>query len=123
MQGVLGAKLSGAFIFLEDREAAFVLINSADTPGGQAFTAAHEYCHYLKDRHEGPLIENPDVFIDEYVSLYHPREKFAQTFAACFLMPASNVRATIEKGFGGRGQCPQARSTGVRAGYADQSEH
>jgi len=97
-----GAKLSGAFIFLEDREAAFALINSADTPGRQAFTAAHEYCHYLKDRHEGPLIENPDVFIDEYVSLYHPREKFAQTFANCFLMPASKVRATIEKEFGGR---------------------
>jgi len=97
-----GAKLSGAFIFLEDREAAFALINSADTPGRQAFTAAHEYCHYLKDRHEGPLIENPDVFIDEYVSLYHPREKFAQTFAACFLMPASKVRAIIEKEFGGR---------------------
>jgi transcriptional regulator with XRE-family HTH domain len=35
------------------------------------------------------------------LSLYHPREKFAQTFAACFLMPASKVRATIEKEFGG----------------------
>ena len=78
-----GSKLSGAFIFLEDKEAAFALINSADTPGRQAFTAAHEYCHYLKDRREGPLIDNPDVFIDDYVSLYHPREKFAQTFAAC----------------------------------------
>jgi Zn-dependent peptidase ImmA (M78 family) len=97
-----GSKLSGAFIFLEDREAAFALVNSADTPGRQAFTAAHEYCHYLKDRHEGPVIENPDVFIDEYVSLYHPREKFAQTFAAGFLMPASKVRAIVEKEFGGR---------------------
>ena len=97
-----GSKLSGAFIYLEDREAAFALINSADTPGRQAFTAAHEYCHYLKDRHEGPVIENPDVFIDEYVSLYHPREKFAQTFAASFLMPASKVRALVEKEFGDR---------------------
>jgi Zn-dependent peptidase ImmA (M78 family)/transcriptional regulator with XRE-family HTH domain len=97
-----GSKLSGAFIFLEDREAAFALVNSADTPGRQAFTAAHEYCHYLKDRHEGPVIENPDVFIDEYVSLYHPREKFAQTFAASFLMPASKVRAIVEKEFGDR---------------------
>jgi Zn-dependent peptidase ImmA (M78 family) len=97
-----GAKLSGAFIFLEDREAAFALINSADTPGRQAFTAAHEYCHYLKERREGPVIDNPDVFIDDYVSLYHPREKFAQTFAACFLMPASKVRAIIETEFGGR---------------------
>jgi len=96
------SKLSGAFIFLEDKEAAFALINSADPPGRQAFTAAHEYCHYLKDRHEGPLIDDPDVFSDEFVSLSHPREEFAQTFAACFLMPASKVRATIEKEFGGR---------------------
>ena len=96
------SKLSGAFIFLEDKEAAFALINSADPPGRQAFTAAHEYCHYLKDRHEGPLIDNPDVFSDELVSLSQPREEFAQTFAACFLMPASKVRATIEKEFGGR---------------------
>ena len=88
--------------FLQEKEAAFALINSADTPVRQAFTAAHEYCHYLKDRHEGPLIDNPDVFVDEYVSLYHPREKFAQTFAASFLMPASKVRAIIEKEFGGR---------------------
>jgi Zn-dependent peptidase ImmA (M78 family) len=98
----VNSKLSGAFIFLEDKEAAFALINSADTRGRQAFTAAHEYCHYLKDRYEGPLLDNPDVFVDEYVSLYHPREKFAQTFAACFLMPASKVRAIIEKEFGGR---------------------
>jgi len=96
------SRLSGAFIFLEDKEAAFALINSADPPGRQAFTAAHEYCHYLKDRHEGPLIDDPDVFSDEFVSLYHPREEFAQTFAACFLMLASKVRAIIEKEFGGR---------------------
>jgi hypothetical protein len=36
------------------------------------------------------------------VSLYHPREKFAQTFAASFLMPASKVRAIVEKEFGDR---------------------
>jgi Zn-dependent peptidase ImmA (M78 family) len=77
MQGVLGSKLKKARTDLGLSKAAFALINSADTPGRQAFTATHEYCHYLKDRHEGPLIENPDVFIDEYVSLYHPREKFA----------------------------------------------
>ena len=96
------SKLSGVFIFLEESEAAFALINSADPPGRQAFTAAHEYCHYLKDRHEGPLIDDPGVFSDEFVSLSRPREEFAQSFAAAFLMPASKVRATIEKEFGGR---------------------
>ena len=34
-------------------------------------------------------------------TIYHPREEFAQTFAACFLTPASKVRAIIEKEFGG----------------------
>jgi Zn-dependent peptidase ImmA (M78 family)/transcriptional regulator with XRE-family HTH domain len=96
------SKLSGVFIFLEECEAAFALINSADPPGRQAFTVAHEYCHYLKDRHEGPLIDDPGVFSDEFVSLSRPREEFAQRFAAAFLMPASKVRATIEKEFGGR---------------------
>jgi len=35
-------------------------------------------------------------------SVWRPREKFAQTFTASFLMPASKVRALIEKEFGGR---------------------
>ena len=35
-------------------------------------------------------------------SVWRPREKFAQTFAASFLMPASKVRALIEREFGGR---------------------
>ncbi|MEW5901496.1 MAG: XRE family transcriptional regulator [Acidobacteriota bacterium] len=46
------SKLSGVFIFLEESEVAFALVNSADSPGRQVFTAAHEYCHYLKDRHD-----------------------------------------------------------------------
>lgn len=33
---------------------------------------------------------------------HNPREKFAQTFAASFLMPASKVRAIVEKEFGDR---------------------
>jgi Zn-dependent peptidase ImmA (M78 family) len=91
------SKVSGAFIYLEQKEAAFALVNSAQPAGRQAFSAAHEYCHYLKDRTEGPVIESPDVFIDEYASLYHPREPYAQTFAARFLMPPAKIREIIEK--------------------------
>jgi Zn-dependent peptidase ImmA (M78 family) len=93
------SKVSGVFIYLEAKEAAFALVNSAQSPGRQAFSAAHEYCHYLKDRTEGPVIDNPDVFIDEYASLYHPREPFAQAFAARFLMPPSKVQEIVEKEF------------------------
>jgi len=91
------SKVSGVFIYLEEKEAAFALVNNAQSIGRQAFNTAHEYCHYLKDRWEGPVIDNPDVFIDEYVSLYHPREQFAQTFAARFLMPPAKVQEIIEK--------------------------
>ncbi len=93
------SKVSGVFIYLEQKEAAFTLVNSGQSLGRQAFSAAHEYGHYLKDRNEGPVIDNPDVFIDEYVELYHPREQFAQMFAARFLMPPSKVRQIIEKDF------------------------
>ena len=93
------ARVSGAFVFLELKGAAFALVNSSQAPGRQAFSAAHEYCHYLKDRNEGAVVDNPDVFIDEYVTLYHPREQFAQAFAARFLMPTSKVREIAEKEF------------------------
>jgi len=93
------SKVSGVFIFLEQKEAAFALVNSAQSLGRQVFCAAHEYGHYLKDRFGGPVIENPDMFIDDYVALYHPREQFAQTFAARFLMPPGKVRELTEKNF------------------------
>jgi transcriptional regulator with XRE-family HTH domain/Zn-dependent peptidase ImmA (M78 family) len=94
------SRVSGVFIYLEAKEAAFALVNSAQSAGRQALSAAHEYCHYLRDRNEGPVIDNPDVFIDEYVSLYHPREVYAQTFAARFLMPLSKIREIVEKDLG-----------------------
>ncbi|MBM3293972.1 MAG: helix-turn-helix domain-containing protein [Candidatus Aminicenantes bacterium] len=93
------SKVSGVFIYLEAKGAAFALVNSAQSVGRQAFSAAHEYCHYLKDRSEGPVIDNPDVFVDEYASLYHPREPFAQAFAARFLMPPAKIREMVEKEF------------------------
>ncbi len=91
------SRVSGALIYLEDKGAAFALVNSADSPGRQAFTAAHEYCHYLKDRNDSPVVDHPDVFVDEYVSLYPPREQFAQAFAARFLMPPARVRDIVER--------------------------
>ncbi|TES86914.1 MAG: helix-turn-helix domain-containing protein [Candidatus Aminicenantes bacterium] len=93
------SNISGIFIFFEVERAAFALINSVQTIGQQALIAAHEYCHYLKDRNAGPIIDNPDIFIDEYVSLYHPREKFAQTFAVRFLIHPAKVKKIIDKDF------------------------
>lgn len=91
------SKISGVYIFVELKQAAFALVNSNQTLVSQVSTAAHGYGHYLKDRYDGPVVDNPDIFIDEYLSLYHPRERFAQKFAACFLMPRDKVEEIIEK--------------------------
>ncbi len=98
----LEVRISGFFVHLEAQEASFALINASQTLCRQVFTAAHEYCHYLKDRHDGPLIHSQAIFYGEPES--GPRtpglaakEQFAQTFAAHFLMPPSKVRECIEK--------------------------
>lgn len=92
--------ISGAFIFFEAKGAAFAVVNSAQIPELRAFTAAHQYCHYLKDRDAAPIIDNPDILIDEYLSLYHPREKFAYRFAVRFLVPPSKMVEVIDKDLG-----------------------
>jgi transcriptional regulator with XRE-family HTH domain len=91
------SNISGVFIFLEAEKAAFALINSVHPLEEQALIAAHEYCHCLVDRNAGPIVDNPDVFIRDFVSLYHPREKFAQTFAVWLLIPPRRIKDVIDK--------------------------
>jgi len=96
------ARIAGIFVFDEEHKAAFALVNAAEPPGFQTLIAAHIYGHYLMDRADGPIIDNPDVVVDEYVSLYPPREQFAQTFASRFLVPPGKLRELIEKGLRSR---------------------
>ena len=91
------SKITGVFIYFPSKEAAFSLINSSLSIEQQALTAAHQYCHYLKDRLDGPVIDNTDIFIDEHLSLYHPKEKFAQVFAQNFLVPNEKLQEIIQK--------------------------
>lgn len=95
-------EISGVFVYLEARNAAFALINAAHPLCRQAFSAAHEYCHYLKDRRDPPVIDTPEMFSRERPDLRSPREQYAQEFAAAFLMPPAKVREIAEKDFGGR---------------------
>ncbi len=96
------SRISGAFIFFEAEKAAFAMVNSHQSYDRQVFTAVHEYCHYLRDRFSGPIIDHPDIFIDEYLPLYHPRETFAQTFASRFLVPPERLRSIVDKDFRSR---------------------
>ncbi len=93
-------RISGVFIFLEAEAAAFALINASQPLCRQVFSAAHEYCHYLKDRHDGPVIDGAEN-VGEIAPMGAPgKEHFAQEFAAHFLMPPAKVREVVDKEFG-----------------------
>lgn len=93
------SKLSGIFIFFETEQSAFAMVSSSLPLGQQVLMAAHEYGHYLKDRSGGPILDNLDILVDEYLPLYHPREKFAQEFALQFLLPQNKLKLIIQREF------------------------
>ena len=92
-------KIAGIFIYYKNREAGFALINTNQSYARQILTAAHEYCHYLKDREFISIIDNTDIFVDEYLPLYPFREKFAYLFSLYFLISEDQVNSFIRKEF------------------------
>jgi len=87
-----GGNLSGCFFYDVKTDQVWILINSARTRGHQRFTAAHEFCHFLKDKKlsfivcEGLEIEDKPV-----------HEKFADQFSASFLLPKDAVLKHFSK--------------------------
>lgn len=90
-------EISGIFVFLEREQAAFLLINSLQPVDLQGLTAAHGYAHYLRHRYDGPVVDNPDIFIEDYLTLYPGKERFAQAFAVDFLVPPSQLLEIIQR--------------------------
>ncbi len=93
------SNISGIFIFFDLEQAAFTFIRSNYYSDHQVFIAAHEYFHFLKDRNVLVISDNHDVFVGEYLPLYHPREKLAFTFALNFLIPKQKVKEIIRLQF------------------------
>ncbi|MBI4288360.1 MAG: ImmA/IrrE family metallo-endopeptidase [Chloroflexi bacterium] len=64
-----------------------MLVNAKDIPGRRAFTMAHEYAHFI-------LSATPSLCdLNDNQS----EERFANEFAASFLIPASDVREEFRK--------------------------
>jgi Zn-dependent peptidase ImmA (M78 family)/predicted HTH domain antitoxin len=76
--------LFGAFTYSEETGPC-VLINTACTRGRQVTTAAHEYCHNLKDRDRVRAIVCGRHNEDEEI------ERYAYAFARHFLMPREGM--------------------------------
>jgi|DewCreStandDraft_5_1066085.scaffolds.fasta_scaffold03680_9 Zn-dependent peptidase ImmA (M78 family)/predicted transcriptional regulator len=84
--------INGAFIF--SRKGAFMLINSRLPIEDQIFIAAHEYCHYLKDRDKGPQVDR-DYQIGIAFETQNPKEIIANAFALGFLIPETGIKKLV----------------------------
>lgn len=82
---------SGAFACDEELGSCF-LINSLHPKLRRTFTIAHEYAHCLAHRDEL-------AHIDRYrlLDIASPRERFANAFAAAFLMPRHGVQEILSQ--------------------------
>lgn len=78
---ITGNELSGVSWWHQDYGPC-ILVNARDVPGRRSFTLAHEYAHLL--RSDPPTV--CEIMLDT------AEERFANRFAAEFLMPASDVR-------------------------------
>lgn len=65
-----------------------LLVNSDTTPGRQAFTLAHEFAH--------ALFHYPSRGLISWKGVRDPREKFADVFAAHFLVPTKQLKELVE---------------------------
>lgn len=68
---------------LYDNFAPFIFINSKDSLNGKIFTLIHEYIHFL--------LQEDDIFIDEYLENGTQDEKEINKITAEILIPASHV--------------------------------
>jgi Zn-dependent peptidase ImmA (M78 family)/DNA-binding XRE family transcriptional regulator len=85
------SKVSGAF--LNHQELGWcILVNTSTSIGRQAFTLAHEFAHALFHYSQRRLISRKDVDDPEDKS----RERFANAWAAHFLVPGSALRQQLQ---------------------------
>jgi Zn-dependent peptidase ImmA (M78 family)/DNA-binding XRE family transcriptional regulator len=81
----LPSTVAGMFAFTEEHGGALA-INRNHPPERRRCSLAHEYGHYLTDRYRAEI-----TILGRY-ERRPPSERFAETFARAFLMPAAGLR-------------------------------
>jgi Zn-dependent peptidase ImmA (M78 family)/transcriptional regulator with XRE-family HTH domain len=81
----LDSKLAGLYVFVPDFGYC-ILVNDRHPPDRRRWTIAHEYGHFLADR------DKPGVDYLKPMGRRPESEKFADVFAAAFLMPETGVQ-------------------------------
>lgn len=94
-------RLAGAYLPGDETEGSMpgVLVNADHPLSRQRYTAAHELSHHRRDRQL--VLDVETEWLARGGSGASPAERFAETFAAWFLMPKSLVVSTLDGlGFG-----------------------
>lgn len=79
------SRIAGMYAFVPDLGYC-ILLNAKHPTARQRWTLAHEYGHFLADRHK------PGVDYTQQLDRIPSGERFADAFAMCFLMPATGLR-------------------------------
>jgi Zn-dependent peptidase ImmA (M78 family) len=74
-----------------------IMLNAKHPRERCRWTLAHEYGHFLADRHK------PGIDYTHSTQRMPANERFADAFTACFLMPATSIRAQFFEIVGSRG--------------------
>jgi len=82
-------RFSGAFT-CDEQLGACILINSQHPKRRRTFTVGHEYAHCIAHRNQLAHIDTCSAF-----EIKNPRERFADAFAAAFLMPRRSVNEVL----------------------------
>ena len=77
--------IAGMYAFVADLGYC-ILLNAKHPRARQRWTLAHEFGHFLADRHK------PGVDYTRHAERIPAGERFADAFAMCFLMPATSLR-------------------------------
>ncbi len=84
-------ELSGAFAYDQELGPCF-LINAEQPQRRRTFTVAHEYAHCIAHRSQLAHIDTTTGF-----ETRNPRDRFANAFAAAFLMPGHTISSVLNQ--------------------------
>jgi Zn-dependent peptidase ImmA (M78 family) len=89
VQPLKSSAVSGLFVF-DETIGACMLLNRNHPQERRAFTAAHEYAHFLSTR------QQPDILWEPSLGAQSREERFAAAFASSLMMPAAAIRRRFE---------------------------
>jgi Zn-dependent peptidase ImmA (M78 family) len=86
--------IAGAYIPETEERRAGILINESLPLSRQRYTAAHEFCHFIRGD-SASFDTSEELFFESYKR--EDKEKIAEEFASCLLMPRRLVNITLNK--------------------------